>query len=74
MTGRTPEQIAAGARCIYHADIVQVMVSLGDVDGAHAYLSKIEQAEGEQLVRNVTDLIALRLGLIPPEMLPGKDG
>lgn len=69
MTAPSPEQVALGNRCRVHAEMVLGLLANGDVDGADGYLIEIEQRDGYQMRRNVTDLIALRLGILPPEMM-----
>lgn len=69
MTAPTPEQQAAGRRCVDHVVKVEYMTSHGDVDGALEYLANVQRAEGPQMVRNITDLMTLRLNILPPEML-----
>jgi hypothetical protein len=65
----TPVQRAAGQRCLQHADIVQAMTSVGDVDGALGYLGHVERAEGPQMARNIEHVLALRLSILPPDVL-----
>jgi hypothetical protein len=69
VTAPTPEQRAAGERCVRHALEVELLTSRGDVDGAMEYLARVEHAEGAQMVTNITHLMALRLKLLIPEML-----
>lgn len=69
MTTRTPEQIAAGKRCLDHALRVESLTSVGDIDGAMGYLAAVERAEGTQMVQNITHVLTLRLSILPPEML-----
>lgn len=69
MTAPTPEQQRLGERCKRHADMVIAMTAAGDVPGAEDYLKKITDLDGAQMAKNVTDLIALRLAILPPEML-----
>lgn len=68
MTAPSPAQVVLGNRCRAHAEMVLGLLAGGDVDGADGYLVEIEQRDGEQMRRNVTDLIALRLSILPPEM------
>lgn len=64
----TPEQKRLGERCKLHADMVQAMLSGGDVTGAFDYLNDVQANDGRQMAKNVTDLLSLRLGILPPEM------
>lgn len=68
MSVPTPEQVALGNRCRVHTEMMLGLLAGGDLVGADGYLIEIEQRDGEQMCRNVTDLIALRLGILPPEM------
>lgn len=68
MSVPTPEQVALGNRCRVHAEMVLGLLAGKDVAAADGYLVEIEQRDGEQMRRNVTDLLALRLGILPPEM------
>lgn len=68
MTAPTPEQQRLGERCKFHADMVMAMTSAGDVPGAEGYLKNVESLDGAQMTKNVTDLIALRLAILPPDM------
>jgi len=65
----TPEQQRLGARCVLHTDMVQAMTSAGDVSGAADYLAQVEANDGRQMAKNVEDLLALRLSILPPDML-----
>jgi hypothetical protein len=49
--------------------MVQAMTSSGDVDGAEGYLKKVRATDGQQMEKNVTDLLTLRLAILPPDML-----
>lgn len=69
MTAPTPEQKRLGERCVFHADMVMVMTSAGDVPAAEGYLAKVAAMDGAQMAKNVIDLITLRLAILPPEML-----
>jgi hypothetical protein len=69
VTVATPEQQAAGQRCMQHTLEVELLTSRGDVDGAMGYLANVERTEGPQMVRNITALMTLRLNILPPEML-----
>lgn len=57
-----------GLRCRTHAEFVLGMLSGGDVAGAEDYLRDVETRDGAQMRRNVTDLISLKLGILPPEL------
>jgi hypothetical protein len=69
VTAPTPEQQAAGQRCLHHVLEVELLTSRGDIDGAMGYLAKVEHTEGTQMVRNIEALMTLRLRILPPEML-----
>jgi hypothetical protein len=69
VTAPTPEQQAAGQRCMQHTLEVELLTSRGDVDGAMDYLARVEHTEGPQMVQNITALMTLRLRIPPPEML-----
>lgn len=69
MTAPSPEQQRLGQVCVLHTDMVQAMVSGGDVTGAEDYLKRVEANDGRQMAKNVTDLLSLRLGILPPEAL-----
>jgi hypothetical protein len=65
---QTEEQRRLGQKCVLHADMVQAMLSGGDVTGAFDYLSDVQANDGRQMCKNVTDLLSLRLAILPPEM------
>ena len=65
----TPAQKRLGQRCVNHTDMVQAMTSAGDVSGAEDYLKAVEVLDGRQMAKNVTDLLSLRLKILPPEAL-----
>lgn len=65
----TAGQKRLGARCVLHADMVQAMTSAGDVSGAQDYLKQVETHDGRQMAKNVEDRLALRLRILPPDML-----
>ena len=65
----TPERKRLGQRCVNHADMVQAMVSAGDISGADDYLQAVEDLDGRQMAKNVADLLSLRLKILPPDML-----
>lgn len=44
------------------------LLSIGDVHGAADYLTDVERRDGQQMVRNVTDMISLTLRIPPPEL------
>jgi hypothetical protein len=57
-----------GLRCRTHTEFVLGMLSGGDTAGAYDYLRHVEGTDGVQMRRNVTDLISLTLGILPPEL------
>lgn len=65
----TVEQKRLGQRCVNHTDMVQAMVSAGDISGADDYLQAVEDLDGRQMAKNVADLLSLRLKILPPDML-----
>lgn len=44
------------------------LLSIGDTAGAEDYLKDVEQRDGAQMARNVTDMISLTLHIPPPEL------
>ena len=64
----TPEQKRLGLRCRTNTEFVFAMLSGNDVSGALDYLRQVEDLDGRQMARNVTDLVSLQLGILPPEM------
>jgi hypothetical protein len=63
-----PERARLGLRCRTHTEFVLAMLSGGDTTGAFDYLKEVESTDGAQMRRNVTDLISLKLGILPPEL------